>query len=459
MLKVRTLIDKYFVPEKFSRDEVLLHKSRMLTWVHLILIAVAFFTSATLPWFLSTHEIPIFYVLLGSVLTPFVFKRFANFDLSANLLAFLIGIICVSMVRITGGLFSDNLLWLIICPMVVSLFAVRRFDVIWYLLFVAFLLYQYQLDQINPVDRVALIEKLPSDYYATGFFLFATIVLGIIWMFKFGNNLIFRHLQKNRQAIQDKNTELLAVNFKLNELTGQLTRSNKELETFASVASHDLKEPLRMVTMYTQLLKSRMRNELTAEQHEFMKYIDEGTHHMQKLLDDILEYSRVGRSNERVKSVDLDDVLYYVKRLLTVSIHESEATIQLEGNLPEVYGRYSELVQVFQNLISNAIKFRKPGVKPVVTISSSESDGFHLISISDNGIGIDERYADKVFQMFERLHTRQEYAGTGIGLALCMKVISEMGGEIWLKSKPNHGTIFYIKLPVHANSVITKAVG
>jgi signal transduction histidine kinase len=444
---IKQFVD-FLIPKELLKDQLIIKKARMLTWVHLLWIlggiVMAFAYNSTVG---AQSAFPTLKVIFFGLLIAGLFKQFGNFDLSANLLAIGIASILIPMVEHSGGLFSDNLLWLVFCPMIVSLFGTKRIDIVWYVLVMLFICYQFYLSSSSGVNRSAVIDQFPHVYYMVSYILFATLVMGIVWTFKHGNISIFLTLQRQQKAIEKKHMELLISNKKLNEATNLLSRSNKELEAFASIASHDLKEPLRMITMYAQLLKKRLGNDLTQEQAEFMMYINEGTSHMQKLLDDILDYSKVGRSNERVKLVDLDDVVYYVQKILVVSITETNAKIVVLNPLPEIIGRYSELVQVFQNLLANAIKFRAEGVTPIIELDSVVENDFYVISFKDNGIGIEDRYKEKVFEMFERLHSRTEYAGTGIGLALCSKVVQQLGGQIWLESELNKGTTFFIKLP------------
>ena len=448
MLFKSRVIDKYFISEEIQKDSILLKRARMLTWVCLGWTFGGLIMAISHAFLTHVDEFPTYKVLVFGLLSISSFKYFSSFDLSANLLALGLAFILVPMVNAGGGLYSDNLLWLAFCPMIVALFGEKRYDLVWFLAFIVFIFIQYQKVVGNPSLHLEVIANYGAEYFLASFVFFATIVLGIVWMFKYGNDAIFKSFKRNQKILEDKHLEVLLANRRLSEATNQLSRSNKELEAFASIASHDLKEPLRMVSMYAQLLKKRLGNDLNEEQVTFMGYIQEGTTHMQKLLDDILEYSRVGRSNERIKLVDLDDVVYYVKKMIAASVAETNAQIIVEKPLPEVYGRYSELVQVFQNLLSNSIKFRRKGVTPVIRIGYLRESESHLITVSDNGIGIEKKYAERVFQMFEKLHTKTEYSGTGIGLALCYKIIQQMGGQIWLDTPLGEGTSFSIRLPV-----------
>jgi PAS domain S-box-containing protein len=231
----------------------------------------------------------------------------------------------------------------------------------------------------------------------------------------------------------------------LKRALADLERSNKELEQFASVASHDLQEPLRMVASYTQLLAERYENRLDDKAKKYIDYAVDGAVRMQRLISDLLTYSRVGTRGNPLKPTDSRSALGQAIQNLAAMIEESGAIIT-NDELPTVRADASQLVQVFQNLIANAIKFRGKGI-PRVQVSAQDHGREWAFSIQDNGIGIDPQYADRVFQIFQRLHTRQEYPGTGIGLAVCKRIVERHGGRIWFESEPEKGSTFFFTIP------------
>ncbi len=228
--------------------------------------------------------------------------------------------------------------------------------------------------------------------------------------------------------------------------TTELRRSNSELEQFAYVASHDLQEPLRMIASYTQLLGQRYRGKLDADADDFIGFAVDGVHRMQSLIEALLTYSRVDRRGGALQETRCDDVLALTQINLRQAISESGAVITSDA-LPVIMADAGQIGQLFQNLVSNAMKFRAPGVTPRIHTSACRKNGNWLFSIKDNGIGIPADQGKRLFQLFYRLHTRSEYPGTGIGLALCKKIVERHGGRIWLESEPGKGCTFFFTLP------------
>jgi len=225
----------------------------------------------------------------------------------------------------------------------------------------------------------------------------------------------------------------------------ELARSNRDLEQFAYVASHDLQEPLRMVAAYTQLLAERYQGKLDADADKYIHYAVDGALRMQVLVRDLLAFSRVGRQGIELAPTDCNAVMETVLKNLQAAIEESGVSVVHE-NLPTVMADASQLSQVLQNLIANAIKFRGTE-SPTVRISAEKKDREWIFSVADNGIGIAREHAEVVFVIFKRLHTRSEYEGSGIGLSICKKMIELHGGRIWVESEPGHGSTFKFTLP------------
>ena len=258
-------------------------------------------------------------------------------------------------------------------------------------------------------------------------------------------------------ALRDQHGKLLGFSNCSRDLTERkkaeedLRRSNAELQQFAYVASHDLQEPLRMVASFTQLLAQRYSGRLDKDADEFIGYAVDGAKRMQHLIEDLLAYSRVGTRAKEPKVCSAEGLVKNAVHQLTIAVRENDAAIHT-SSLPQIRCDDLQLTSVFQNLIGNAIKFHIPGVSPVIDISAVRSGAEWIFSVKDNGIGIESRHFERVFQVFQRLQTRQSHSGNGIGLAICKKIVERHGGRIWLESRPGSGSTFFFTLPCHEQS-------
>jgi len=273
-----------------------------------------------------------------------------------------------------------------------------------------------------------------------------------------GALLIYSLFQYNRQK-KEADKQISDYQFQLKEQIERLNVSNRELEQFAYVASHDLQEPLRKISSFGDLLRESYKDQLTGEGELYLNRILHSTIRMRDLITDLLNYSRVSRKTEK-EQINLNTILDMVKEDLEIMINEKEAVIKSSG-LPNIAGNSSEFRQLFQNLVSNSLKFFNPNKNPIILIEAKESTPEELkklryynsnkryvsIHFSDNGIGFDDNYAEKIFVIFQRLHGKDIYEGTGIGLAICKKIVEKYGGAIYAHSNPGQGSTFIVILP------------
>ncbi len=231
----------------------------------------------------------------------------------------------------------------------------------------------------------------------------------------------------------------------LTQQTEKLMHSNAELEQFAYVASHDLQEPLRVITSYLQMLDQRYHSQLGEDADKFISRAVAASARMKVLINDLLAYSRVTTQGTAFALTDLSQVLDRALQNLQISLDEAHASLTFDP-MPTVHVDPEQIMQIFQNLIDNALKFRSTNT-PVIHVGAEHQNGAWLLSVRDNGIGIEATYFDRIFVIFQRLHTRQEYSGTGIGLAICKKIVERHGGRIWVESQPGQGSVFYFTLP------------
>jgi PAS domain S-box-containing protein len=299
---------------------------------------------------------------------------------------------------------------------------------------------------VTPRTEMRLLRADGSEYWAevTSVLLDEGFVIGGQ---RRGSIIVVQDISDRKQA-----NEALA------RYAMELERSNQELEQFAYVASHDLQEPLRMVASYVQLLAKDYAGKLDPEADESIGFAVDGAKRMQRLIDDLLAFSRVGTRGQQFQPVDCNQVLQDVLRSLKLAIEESGAVVTY-GELPTIMGDRGQIHQLLQNLIANAIKFHA-AAPPAIHINATyhvggssargpgaDDDPSWVFAVQDNGIGIDPQYAERIFVIFQRLHSRAHYSGTGIGLAICKKIVERHGGRIWVESTPGQGATFYFRLP------------
>lgn len=253
---------------------------------------------------------------------------------------------------------------------------------------------------------------------------------------------------------------LIELNKQLKQRADELAASNVELERFAYVASHDMQEPLRMITSFLQLFRKKYQDNIDETAEQYLHFVMDGADRMKRLITDLLEYSRIGSNKGVAESIDIDQLMKEVQEVFVNRIAECEATIICK-NLPVIMGNKTQLFQLFQNLVGNALKYIGKD-KPIIIVSGQEEENHFLFSVEDNGIGIKPMFFDKIFVLFQRLHHKHQYSGTGIGLSVCKKIVEKHGGKIWVTSEPEKGSIFYFtiskQLDQHAPGFITENI-
>ncbi len=280
-------------------------------------------------------------------------------------------------------------------------------------------------------DRDVLVRPMGGDEDA----IFTFSARPIVSETELGVVTVFADVTQRRRTEQE-----------LQRANQELARSNADLERFAYVASHDLQEPLRMVAMYTELLAERYEGKLDEKADKYIAYATDGAVRMRRLIDDLLVYSRLQSDAKPATATDLNELVDDALQQLAAGIESSGAQVQ-RGELPTLVGDAAQLRQLFTNLIGNAIKYVSPGTSPVVTIHAEKNEQEWVISVSDNGIGIDPAHSARIFEVFQRLHGREAYPGTGIGLAIVKRVVERHGGRLWVESELGRGATFFIALP------------
>ncbi|QPL42250.1 CHASE3 domain-containing protein [Pseudoalteromonas sp. A41-2] len=313
------------------------------------------------------------------------------------------------------------------------------------------------------VEQFAKLSQIKNDAKLTFVITAVTSTLLIIGMFIL-TRINSLNAAKYRADLEMQNETLAAkVSERTQELTiysDELSRSNRELEEFAFVASHDLQEPLRKIQAFSDRLESMFKDDLGEKGLDYINRMKNAAQRMSNLINDLLEFSRVTTRGKDFIDTDLNEVVHEVLDDLEIAIKESEATVNLD-TLPHIQADPSQMLQLFLNILSNAVKFRRENVPPIITISYQRTEEFspahnsdvawEIITISDNGIGFSEEYLEKIFVPFQRLHGRSQYKGTGIGLSVCRRIVERHGGEITATSQVGEGASFTIKLPVETS--------
>lgn len=434
-------IEKWFLSEKIMEDPILLRKGKVLTYIHFTLITIGF---AAYLFSQENQVIPLLPAIFCVLIFLAGFRIFGNLVMSGNLLSLLFFVILAPVVPQTGGLFSDNLLWLIFAPLIALLFANKISGGIWLGIISVFTFYIYYTSDITGLHQMAHFKN--AFYYFQSYFFFFLTIYVIVRIFETGQSLIIKMLNEQKVLLEVQKAEISSKNDELEAAQIELKIKNGELENFAFAAAHDLKEPLRMIGMYTKLSQKRMNGHMDKATEEYYSYITGGVDRMQKLLEDLLQYSRMGKSKDDIKRVDLNNIIFVVIHNLLATMKDTEASITI-NQLPVVDATNVEMIQLFQNLIANSIKFRKPTTIPEIQINAAEEGESYVISLKDNGIGIKKEFQERVFAIFERAHARHEYEGSGIGLATCKKIVEGTGGKIWLNSTEGEGTTFFFTFP------------
>ncbi len=440
-----SLLINFFISSKLKDDPFVYRKAKVLIHTILYLILTGILNKVFSLIFNNNEQVLVYPGIIAGFLLLVIFKKTGNTVLVSNLLAVFWVLPLMHVIPETKGLYSDNLLWLFLAPLSVLLFANIRWGALWLtiLLGYTYYLYLFYSDKTN----VALITLEEPEYYLISYVSLFIAIFIVVVIFETGQLLIIKLLTNQKAMLIEQTEEIARKNAELRAIEERLLETNQDLENFAFAASHDLKEPLRMIGMYTQLTKKRLDSKMDASSKEFMGYVTDGVGRMQSLLDALLDYSRLGKNKNELKNIDLNDTIFMVIHNLMVRMKETDAAI-LASPLPTIRASSFEMIQLFQNLIANSIKFRREGVAPNIEIKVSETlTGDFMFAVTDNGIGIPEEHQERIFKIFERLHTRENYEGSGIGLATCKKIIQSAGGKIWLESTEGVGTTFYFTLP------------
>jgi signal transduction histidine kinase len=442
----------YFLHPSFHHSVIRHRKATILIFTHIFVI-IALISLLLLSK--TIDKVALIPALCGVPLiigSLFFFKNKGHINLSGNILTVIWYAVLIPILIKTGGLNSSFIPWLYSIILMMVLVESYIWSTFWFVVASISCLCLYVGGRFYPPMNISNCSDTDTliSYLTVGFFMFTNLAL-----FESHQVFVIKILKEKNEELKAQKQAIAEHATELEKIQKQLTESNQELQIFAYAASHDLKEPLRMITMYTQLMERKLNSMLDGDTSEYMFFITDGVKRMQKLLDNLLEYSLLGKNTKDIAAVNLNEKMKIVTQNLTVLIKESEAIVTYT-NLPTVFASATEMNQLFQNLIANALKFRKPDIQPIVDIACLENPNEYLFAINDNGIGIKNEDQERVFNLFTRLHSHTQYEGTGIGLATCKKILNNLNGKIWVSSTEGVGTTFYFTIPKVDTSIFAK---
>jgi len=408
----------------FNENQIIKKKVIRTFWP----IAVVFFSVFIPISFFVSHDYFAGWFLLCTFcffgISMFIYAKTKNVVLITHMLCSL-GIPVLIPWLLTGGPAQSGFWWSLVYIIWAFLIAGKKIAIIWLSFHLVLSVIVVILSQFSIIEIAYTTSELLNVLFAY------VVIFILVYLF---NNIRDHYFQLSNLRAEE-----------LSKINKELNIANKELEQFAYVASHDLQEPLRNITNYVELLEKQSKAALDKDSGHFLEVIVRSADRMKTLIRELLNFSRIGES-QMFEKVDCNKILNEVLGDLDFAIQQNKAVIT-NDKLPNIKGNQLEIRQLFQNLISNAIKFRKIEIDPKIEILFKERKNEWEFSISDNGIGIEEEHLNKIFLLFQRLHSETEYPGTGIGLATCKKIVESNGGKIWVNSKKGFGSTFYFTLP------------
>lgn len=433
-----------FIPLHIQAQNVLHRRARLLMWIHAFMLVLCVLMTLFSIGVDDAPYIPLFCGISTLSISMLVFRKWGKISLSSNILTAIPALVLVPQIFTTGGMYSDNLLWLYLCPCIAFLFTEKFSRIFWTVAVVGFHCYLFSLALQEEIPFREMLPEAPDYYFVSYLFLFL-MLLGIVFIVKLEQDFIIRQLTKHKNMLTQQKEAIEKQANQLRQQEQTLKEMNKDLEQFAYVASHDLKEPLRTIGSFTELIEQELSNTDNESTNEYVGFVRDGVNRMNNLITSLLNDIKYKQKEDT--EVNLNDVILMVTNNLSASVKERNAIIDYT-QLPTVKGNSTAYVQLFQNLLSNSLKFQKTDVPPNIKIAHTGINGHHHIEISDNGVGIPKKHLPNVFELFNRGEIEGSNCGQGIGLSTCKKIVNRFGGDISVASEVDEGTVFTIKLPI-----------
>lgn len=449
MIYINSMLD-WLVPYHYLKQSDIYWKVKILVASIFFLLVFNTFAALLASIVLPENHFPALLInALGAGILILLHFKF-NYKVCSNLFLLILFLVLSNLSLTTGGLSSMDLNWLIFIPIFALLLTDRISSIIWAIIIIFFITSLYLNDKFDITHLVSTVE-FPIEYKYCQHLFLNIVILGIVFIFEKGKSDNILELKEQKKLLNNKKQELQSQsslikkkNLALNKLANQLQSVNDELEQYAHVVSHDLKQPLRTISFYIKQFEQTLNHELNKDQKEYIHYITNGTKQMEDLINSLLKHSTIINGPKKIETLDLEDQLTLVINSLRTQIEESGANIHWKNLPSQIKGIKAQIHQLFLNIISNAIKFRCPNKSCKINIDSKEMGDYWLFSISDNGIGMSEENYSQIFKPFYKFYANQkdQGTGTGIGLATCKKVVEQHQGKIWVSSQLGKGTQF-----------------
>ncbi len=436
------------VPEKLKKNPADFRKAKILMSFLVVLWLILTLSYILCIVLVIDTDMPFGWSTLLLALVSFLIYMTGSLKYGGHGLAFLLMFVLGGLSTQSGGIYSMDLAYCIMSPLIAFLLAGKRAGLFWTAVLILFYIVYFTLETTYGISFLEGAKVGEPNYFLIVGILTTTSICGIIWVYETEKNKYEDELHDAKENLTELNHSLEQKvkerTISLEKSNLELTRSNEDLEQFAYVASHDLQEPLRMVGNFVQLLEEEYNDKLDDEGKEYIGYAVNGVTRMSVLIEELLQYSRLGKKNHSYEKVDLDKIVNEKLTDLSMIIDQKNAIIN-KPVLPSIICVPGQIGIIFYNLINNALKFNE-SIQPKIDIDFKEEKKYWNFSISDNGIGIAPEYQKQIFELFKRLHRKEEYSGTGIGLSICKKIINYHKGEIGLDSTVGKGTTFHFTI-------------
>ncbi len=444
------------IPDKLKGEPEVYRKARIINYTHLLLAIVNLLSFAMVLFLPFKSNINNGLGFLGLFLLLVTFKYIGSITLSGNLIVLTLVAMIAPLPFHSGGIYSMDTIFLVTAPALAYLLAGRNSGIFWTIALYIFFTYLYFLESGAEVSYRTQTVDFPAQYYFYGTCLLFLSILGTIFIYETQKSSIIKQLKDQRKTLQDTQLQLKELNTSLEKKVKErtidlektnltLTQSNADLERFAYIASHDLQEPLRMVGNFVQLLEEEYHDELDDSGKTYIQFAVDGVKRMSRLITELLQYSRMHRYELNPNSIHLPEFFEKIKHNLIDYIKNNNALIDIQYPDTQFTGDQKLLEILFFHLMDNGLKFNKSN-SPKINVYIKEEKSHWNCTVKDNGIGIESEKQEEIFKAFRRLNRKEIYEGTGIGLALCKKIVALHLGDIHLNSTPGKGSTFYFTL-------------